>query len=122
MSVIKPFHALRPVRESAKQVSCVPYDVVHESEAREFVERNPQSFLRVTRSESAFPASESPAPEAVLRKAKENLGSMVNQGVMIKEHEAAFYIYRLTSETHTQTGVVACCSLDEYDNGLIKKH
>ena len=122
MSVIKPFHALRPVRESAKQVSCVPYDVIHESEAREFVEQNPQSFLRVTRSESAFPAAEKPAPEAVLQRARENLGSMVTQGVMVKENQAAFYIYRLTSDSHTQTGVVACCSLDEYDSGLIKKH
>jgi len=100
----------------------VPYDVVHEAEAREFVRSNPQSFLRVTRSESAFAPNESPAPDAVLQKAKENLGSMVDQGVMIREHDAAFYIYRLASETHTQTGVVACCSLDEYDSGLIKKH
>lgn len=122
MSVIKPFRALRPVSESAKHVSCVPYDVVHEAEVREFVEHNPQSFLRVTRSESAFPANESPSPAAVFQKAKENLGLMMNEGVIVKEQDAAFYIYRLASDTHTQTGVVACCSLDEYDEGLIKKH
>ena len=65
MAVIKPFRALRPVPEKAKQVSCVPYDVVYESEVREFIKANPLSFLHVTRSEAEFAEGENPAPEAV---------------------------------------------------------
>ena len=122
MAVIKPFRALRPVGEKAKQVSCVPYDVVYESEVREFIKNNPLSFLRVTRSEAEFPPDSNPPSEAVFARAKENLEWFIRERIFINDKEPGVYIYRLSNETHAQTGVVACFSLDEYEKGIIKKH
>ena len=122
MAIIKPFRALRPTAEKAKQVSCVPYDVIYEREVREFIGINPLSFLRVTRSEAEFPEGETPAPEVVFAKAKENLEKFIEDKIFSVEAEPSVYVYRLATEAHTQTGVVACCSIDEYENGIIKKH
>ena len=100
----------------------MPYDVVYESEVREFIGTNPLSFLRVTRSEAEFPEGETPAPEIVFAKAKENLQKFIEDEIFSVEAEPSVYVYRLASETHAQTGVVACCSIDEYESGIIKKH
>ncbi len=122
MAVIKPFRALRPVFEKAKQVSCVPYDVVYESEVRGFIASNPLSFLRVTRSEAEFPEGSNPPTEEVFARAKQNLQNFIDQEIFASEAEPCIYIYQLSTEAHTQTGVVACCSLDEYELNTIKKH
>ncbi|MBA4123750.1 MAG: DUF1015 domain-containing protein [Acidobacteria bacterium] len=122
MAIIKPFRALRPTFELAKQVSCVPYDVIYESEVRRFIEANPLSFLRVTRSEAEFPEGSNPPFEAVFAKARENLQRFIEDEIFATEAEPCVYVYRLETETHAQTGVVACCSLDEYELGTIKKH
>lgn len=122
MALIKPFRALRPAAEQAKQVSCVPYDVVYESEVREFIKQNPLSFLHVTRAEAEFPENSDPTGEEVFARAKNNLQKFIDRGILALEAEPCVYIYRLESETHRQTGIVACCSLDEYELGVIKKH
>ncbi len=122
MAIIKPFRALRPTSGQAKQVSCVPYDVVYESEVRQFIEANPLSFLRVTRPEAEFPESSNPPPEEVFEKARRNLQKFIDDEVFASEAEPSIYIYRLETENHAQTGIVACCSLDEYELGKIKKH
>ena len=122
MAIIKPFRALRPTSEQAKLVSCVPYDVIYESEVRRFTETNPLSFLRVTRPEAEFPEDSNPPVEQVLARAKENLQKFIDDEIFAAEAEPSVYIYRLETETHAQTGVVACCSLDEYELGAIKKH
>lgn len=122
MARIEPFRALRPKPEAAKSVSCVPYDVVYESEVREHIERNPQSFLRVTRAEAEFPAGSAPDLDSVFARAKENLDSFIRDGFLIQDEEPAFFVYQLAAASHTQTGLVACCSLDEYESGKIKKH
>lgn len=121
MALIKPFRALRPVPDKAEPVSCVPYDVVHESEVREFLREDPLTFLQVTRPDAGLSDEELPPAEA-MRIAKENLQRFIDDGVLIREAEPCVYIYRLAARTHTQTGVVACVSLDEYERGLIKKH
>lgn len=100
----------------------MPYDVVYESEVREFIEANPLSFLRVTRSEAEFPEGEIASPEAAFERARQNLQKMIAEGLLLREAEPSLYIYRLSAPSHTQTGIVACCSLDEYERGLIKKH
>lgn len=122
MSVIKPFRALRPAPGKAKQVSCMPYDVAAESEVRAFIRENPQSFLRVTRPEAEFEQREHPSKTGVFEKAEQNLQQLIEGGALVPDPHEAFYVYRLSSASHTQTGVVACCSLDEYEQGLIKKH
>lgn len=122
MAIIRPFRALRPVPEKAEHVSCVPYDIVHESEAREAIKRNPFTFLRVTRAEAEFPAGSEPSTEEVFERARQNLQELLSSGIFFIEDEPDLYVYRLATDTHVQTGVVACCSLDEYESGLIKKH
>lgn len=122
MAVIKPFRALRPVPEKAKRVSCVPYDVVYESEVREFIKANPLSFLHVTRSEAEFAAGENPAPETIFERARQNLRKFIEDGIFVCESGPSLYVYRLTAGAHSQTGVVGCCSLEEYEQGIIKKH
>ncbi len=100
----------------------MPYDVAHDSEVREFIGQNPASFLKVTRPESDFPDGDQPSAEAVLDRARLNLQALIDEGVFAVDREPSLYIYRLTADSHEQTGVVACCSLDEYEQGLIKKH
>lgn len=121
MALIKPFRALRPVPDKAEAVSCVPYDVVHESEVREFLREDPLTFLQVTRPDAGLSEEELTANEA-LETAKTNLQRLIDEKVLVAETEPCIYVYRLATRTHSQTGVVACCSLDEYENGLIKKH
>jgi len=122
VAIIKPFRALHPIPEKAEQVSCVPYDVAYESEVRDFIKNNPNSFLHVTRPEAEFVESSNPSSDKVLERAKHNLRKLIRDGILRVESEPCFYVYRLASESHRQTGIVACCSLDEYDQGLIKKH
>ncbi len=122
MAIIKPFRALRPASEKAEQVSCAPYDVMSESEARALISQNPLCFLRVTRPEAEFREGERPSSEKISERAKQNLQEFVDREIFASEAELSFYVYRLESETHTQTGIVACCSLDEYELGFIKKH
>lgn len=118
MSLIKTFRALRPPPEIAKLVSSVPYDVIYEDEVRRFVRDNPLSFLRITRAE----AESAGGPNEHNSKAKENLARFIRDGTLVLDEEPAFFVYRLTSGPHVQTGLVACVSLDEYEKGLIKKH
>jgi len=122
VAIIKPFRALRPVSEKAEQVSCVPYDVPDESEVREFIKTNPSSFLQVTRPESEFAEDKNSSVEIILERAKQNLQRLIDEEILTSEVEPCFYLYRLASSGHQQTGIVACCSLDEYDQSLIKKH
>ncbi|MBA2737402.1 MAG: DUF1015 domain-containing protein [Pyrinomonadaceae bacterium] len=122
MSIIKPFRALRPVPEKAQLTACVPYDVVYDEEAREYIEKNPLNFLRVTRPEADFPVDANPNVEEIFAKAKENLQKFIDDEIFAYEAEPCLYVYRLAADEHSQTGIVGCCSLDEYELGLIKKH
>lgn len=116
MSLIKPFRAVRPTPEKVAQVACVPYDVIYESEARDLIKENPFTFLRVTR-----PEAEETDRDA-LENARHNLQLFLKQGTLIQDDQPSYFIYRLAIGKHSQTGVVACCSLDEYESGDIKKH
>ncbi|RLL89532.1 hypothetical protein CN13_04990 [Petrotoga sp. HKA.pet.4.5] len=119
MATVKPFQALRPYKGIEQCFSCPPYDVLEEDEVKEIISRNPNSFLRVTRSEVE---AEEDSKEAIYKKAKENLESFIKNGVLIKDVEPSFYIYRETWQGVSQTGFFAVVSVDEYDKGIIKKH
>jgi uncharacterized protein (DUF1015 family) len=122
VSIIRPFRAVRPAPEKARQVSCVPYDVAHEAEVRDFIEQNPESFLRVTRAEADLNGQTPSSGADVLDRAKENLREFIDGDVFITDNEPAFYVYRLSSDGHTQTGIVGCLAIDDYESGIIKKH
>lgn len=113
---------MRPPPDKAKHVSSVPYDVVYEAEVREIINSNSLSFLRVTRPEGEFPAGETPSSEAIFERASQNLERFISDGLLVEDPHRAIYVYQLKSEDHTQTGVVACCSIADYDKDVIKKH
>ena len=122
MSIIRPFRAIRPAVEKAKHVSCVPYDVAREGEVRDFIEGNPESFLRVTRAEAEFNGDSEPPSELVLERARENLQQFLDRDVFIADPDPAFYVYRLSNGSHMQTGIVGCLAIDDYEADIIKKH
>ncbi|MDI1242215.1 MAG: DUF1015 family protein [bacterium] len=122
MSVIKPFRALRPPSDLAEKVACVPYDVPYDAEVREYIADNQNSFLRVTRPEAEFPVGSNPSDTDVLAKSKENLEKFISEGWLQQDDEPSIHLYRLSVGDQVQTGIVATCSIDEYDAGLIKKH
>ncbi len=122
MALIRPFKAIRPLAELAERVACVPYDVIYDEEVRDQVKENPNTFLRITRPEGEFDPDLVPPPNEVLQRAKQNLNDFIKTGILVEDEEPAIYIYRLTDGEHIQTGVVACCSVDDYENNVIKRH
>ena len=122
MAVIYPFRALRPSRDKVEQVASVPYDVVNTEEARALAEGNPLSFLHVSRPEIDLPEGTDIYSDAVYARAAENFQKLIETCPLETENEPSLYLYRLVMGDHTQTGIAACASVDEYDEGLIRKH
>ncbi len=122
MARIKPFIAVRPDEKVADKVAALPYDVYNRQEAKEAVKGNELSFLRIDRAETQFSDSvDTYAPEVYL-KAKEILESMIADGTFITDSDRCYYIYQLSMDGRKQTGIVACASIDDYLNNIIKKH
>lgn len=122
MAKIKPFMAVRPDEKVAGKVAALPYDVYNRQEAKEAVKGNPLSFLRIDRAETQFPDNvDTYAPE-VYAKAKEIFEGMVADGTFITDNDRCYYIYQLIMDGRKQTGIVACASIDDYINNVIKKH
>jgi uncharacterized protein (DUF1015 family) len=122
VAVIRPFRALRPQPDRAQLVASVPYDVVNTDEARTLAEGNPLSFLHVSRPEIDLPPGTDIHSDAVYRKAVGNFEKLIATCPLEKEAEPSLYLYRLVMGQHEQVGIVAVCSIDEYDNGVIRKH
>ena len=122
MSVLRPFKAIRPKKEYASRVAALPYDVMNSEEAREMVKGNPYSFLHVDKAEIDLPKDTYIYSEEVYNKAKENLSSLVSDGVLQQDEKPCIYIYEQTREGKIQTGIVGCASIDDYMNNVIKKH
>lgn len=122
MAVVKPFAAVRPKPEKVAEVSALPYDVMNRKEAAEMAKDKPDSFLRVSRSEIDLDEEISPYDAKVYEKARENLMDMMGRGVMIKDQEPKYYIYRQIMDGRAQTGIVARASIDDYLQDVIKKH
>ena len=122
MAVVKPFKGLRPNPSVADKVAALPYDVMNREEAKRMAEGNPNSFLHVSRSEIDLDDSVDPYSTVVYEKASENLKKMATEGIMIQDNEPRYYIYRQVMDGRAQTGLVACSSIDEYLNDIVKKH
>jgi uncharacterized protein (DUF1015 family) len=121
MARLHPFRALRPRPADAARIAAVPYDVVTTEEARALANGNDLSFLRVSRAEIELPADQDPYSDEVYRRAQRNFARLRDRALVL-EAEPSVYFYRLQMGRHQQTGVAACCSLDEYDSGAIRKH
>lgn len=122
MAAIYPFRALRPPVEKVHEVAAVPYDVVNTDEARALAEGKPLSFLHVSRPEIDMPAGQDLYAEETYAKAAENFRTLIRDAPLEIEAEPSLYLYRLVMGEHTQIGVAASVSVDEYDEGLIRKH
>ena len=122
MATIRPFNAIRPRADRAAQVAAVPYDVVNTEEARQLAAGNPWSFLHVSRPEIDLAAGTFIYSDEVYAKALANFEKLTEGCPLQTEETPSFYLYRLTMGAHEQIGVVACCSVDEYDRDLIRKH
>lgn len=122
MAVLHPFKGYRPTKELCAAIAALPYDVMSSAEAREMVEGDPYSFLHVDRAEVDLPLGTDMYSPEVYRKAADNLNGMIERGIYIQDKKPVLYVYRLTMDGRSQTGLVGCSSVDEYLNNKIKKH
>ena len=122
MPIVRPFKSIRPNQEVVSKVAALPYDVYNRKEACEVVAKEPMSFLAIDRAETQFPAEVSTYAPEVYDKARQMLDEAIEQGIFVTDEKAYYYIYELTMNGKSQTGIVACSSIDDYQNNIIKKH
>lgn len=122
MATLRPFCAIRPAKEYAASIAALPYDVYDRVQAKSVVNGNPISFLRVDRAETQFPDETDMYSTIVYEKARDTLSDMLLNGLFIREDKPCHYLYSLTMRGHTQDGLVGCASIDDYQNGSIKRH
>jgi len=122
MAIVKPFRGLRPPRALAKDLACLPYDVMNTNEALKMAKGKECSLLHITRSEIDLPADTDTHSEQVYNKSSENFKKWQINGWLVQDKKPMFYIYAQTMKGRTQYGIVGCASVDDYLNGIIKKH
>jgi uncharacterized protein (DUF1015 family) len=122
MADIRPFRAVRPAAGKEEAIAALPYDVYNRQEAKKAVEGRPLSFLRIDRAETQFGDEVDTYAPCVYEKARELLEQMISQGDFIQDKQASYYLYELTMDGRSQTGIVACASIDDYLENRIKKH
>ncbi|MBO5259712.1 MAG: DUF1015 domain-containing protein [Agathobacter sp.] len=122
MAKILPFICVRPAADKADIIAALPYDVYNRSEAMEVVKKNPESFLAIDRAETQFPPDIDIYADCVYEKAASMIQEWKEKGSFIVDEEKSYYIYELTMNGRVQTGITACASIDDYAEGVIKKH
>lgn len=122
MATIKPFYCIHPAKDVAHRVAALPYDVYNRSEAKVVAAKDELSFLNIDRAETQFPDDVDTYADCVYAKAAELLNNRINDGTFVTDSTRNYYIYELTMEGRTQTGIVACASIDDYVGNVIKKH
>ncbi len=122
MAVVKPFRGLRPLPEKVGEVASPPYDVLNSYEARQRAKDNPISFLHVIKPEIDFDPGTDQYNKKVYEKGGENLANLINNNILIQDTKPCYYVYKLKMQGREQVGLVACASVDDYNNDRIKKH
>jgi uncharacterized protein (DUF1015 family) len=122
MTLVRPFAALRPAPQHASAVAAPPYDVLNTEEARQRAHGKPHSFLHISKPEIDLPADTDPYAAAVYETGAKNLGALVASGVLIRDAEPHYYVYRLKMGEHVQTGIVVAASVADYDTNRVRKH
>lgn len=122
MAQIRPFRAYRPCQGMEERIAALPYDVYNRAEACEVVKKNPESFLAIDRAETQFGEEVDTYADCVYEKADQMLREKILEGKFVQDPTPCFYLYELTMDGHSQTGVVGCASIDDYRNNVIKKH
>lgn len=122
MPKITPFQSVRPNPSLADRIAALPYDVYNREESCIEVKKEPLSFLKIDRAETQFDNSVDTYDDRVYEKARETLDEMIADGSFLMDEKPCFYVYELTMNGRSQTGIVACSSIDDYVNGTIRKH
>lgn len=122
MSVVRPFKGLRPTSEFADKIASPPYDVLDSKEARDLVKDNPLSFLRVVKPEVDLAPEVDLYSDEVYQQGARNLRRLMEDGLMVQDDKPCLYFYRQIMGDHSQIGLVASVSAEDYDNDVIKKH
>ena len=122
MAKIKPFKGVRPDPHKVREVTSPPYDVLNSQEARVMADGNPYSFLHVVKPEIDLPEGVNQYDDRVYKKGKENLDNLISKGILIQDDKPCFYLYQLKMGDIVETGFVVGASVEDYENGIIKKH
>lgn len=122
MSIVKPFRALRPLKNKAAQIASPPYDVLNSAEARKIALNNPLTFLHINKPEIDLAEDVDIHSKLVYEQGAFNLQKYIKEGLLLQDEKECLYIYRQIMGNHEQYGLVALASVDEYDSNLIKKH
>lgn len=122
MANIKPFCAVRPANTFVKEIAALPYDVYSREEAVAVIAKHPDSFLKIDRPETNFSKNISFSDSCVYQTAGELLSKMIKEKKFIQDKQKGFYIYRLIMDGRSQTGLVGCASIDDYNSSVIMKH
>lgn len=122
MAKIKPFKGIRPPKDLVEKVASLPYDVMSSDEARNMAKGNPFSLLHITRAEIDFTSGVDEHSDEVYNKSRENFDRFQTENTLVKDTEEYYYIYGQTMDGRTQYGIVAGASVEDYLNGVIKKH
>ena len=122
MAVVKPFRGLRPPKSIVSDLACPPYDVMSTEEALKMSQGKEFSLLHITRSEIDLPPETDAHSEEVYKKSVSNFALWKKNGWLVQDDEPYYYIYAQTMQKRTQYGIVGCASVDDYLNGVIKKH
>lgn len=122
MAILKPFKCIRPDKTYVSQIAALPYDVYNQNEACAIVKKNPLSFLSIDRGETNFEDHVDIYSDAVYKKSANMLKERIQSGFFIEEEQECLYLYELVMNGRSQTGIVGCAAVDDYINGIIKKH
>ena len=122
MAELRPFRAVRPQRDLASRIAALPYDVYSRSEAAAIVKENPWSFLKIDRAEVQLPDEVDTYDPQVYRRAADTLRQMMEEGAFIQEEKPCLYLYELTMNGRTQTGICGCTAVRDYETGVIRRH
>ncbi len=122
MAIVKPFKAVRPTPSLAHKVASLPYDVMNTEEAKEMAKGNPYSFLHVSRAEIDLAENIDIHSPEVYAKARQNFDTLIAENTLVQDATPCYYVYALTMQGRVQNGLVACSSIDDYFNDVIKKH
>ena len=122
MATVRPFKGVRPSKDFENIIPALPYDVYSRKEAKEFVNKYPHSFLAIDRPETQFEDNFDMYSKECYDKASSMLRNWIKEGSFIQDDQPVYYVYELTMDGRSQTGIVACASIDDYQNNIIKKH
>ncbi len=122
MAKIKPFKGLRPPRELVEEVASRPYDVLNSEEARAEAAGNEKSLYHIIKPEINFAPGTDEHDPKVYEKAVEQFNLFQEKGWLVQDKAEKYYVYAQTMNGRTQYGLVVCANVDDYLNGVIKKH